>query len=327
MTTELRPDLRTLPFGLKRYRPGIFEKLHACGSGIVTASQVPALFNESRFAGRFATLAHIKGLSPLESFGNEALMERGLRLEKVACEMVSEDKGWRVHQAKAWKAHDRIERLAASPDAVCWDNDDNPLGDHGNHPGIGEIKVVADMIWSQRWQEGPPLDVELQHQTQFACTGATWGFIAALVVGTFRWDLIVYETKPRADVIAILEAEVETALAKLDEGDLGAPDEHKASIRAAQRLWAPDESKVLALNDPEADDRLQRWLQARADRLAAEKVEEAQHVYFASRALDHGLIRCPGGGTVAIKSVQKKAHKVEATEYRRLTPKPAKEEP
>ena len=321
MTAD-RPDLRTLPFGLIRYEPGVFEKMHACGSGIVTASQVPALFGESRFSGRFATLAHIKGLAPLESFGNEALMDRGQRLERVALEMVAEEKGWTVEQVKAWKAHERIDRLAASPDAVAWMDQVEPE----TLPGIGEVKVVADMVWSKLWQEGPPLDVELQHQTQFACTGASWGFIAALVVGTFRWDLIVYETKPRADVIAILEAEVETALTKLDQGDLGAPDEHEASIRASQRLWAPDPDKVLSLNEPEADQQLAAWLKARDTRLEAEKTEKAAKAYFAARAVDAGLIRCPSGGTVAVTNVFRKAYQVAASESRRLTPKPAKEE-
>lgn len=320
------PDLRTLPFGLKRYRPGVFEQMHACGSGIVTASQVPALFGESRFAGRFATLAHIKGLSPLESFGNEALMARGQRLEKVACEMVAEEKGWVVNQVKAWKAHERIEKLAASPDAVAWREEDPGEGNIISPPGIGEIKVVADLVWSQRWQEGPPLDVELQHQTQFACTGASWGFIAALVVGTFRWDLIVYETKSRPDVIAIIEAEVEAALAALDAGDLGAPDEHEASIRAAQRLWAPDPDKVLSLNDEAWDADLSAWIEARETRLAAQKIEDEKKAKFAAVALDAGLIRCPGGGTVTIKNVMRKAYQVAASESRRLTPKPAKDQ-
>lgn len=317
-----RPDARKLPLGLTRYAPGVFEKLHDAGSGVFTASLISALFGESRFTGRFAAMCHVAGLVPIKFAGNQ-LTERGKALESLVISMVDEDHPWSSVQARAWRRHPRIAGLVASPDAVSW----RAVGDTLEvEPGIGEVKVVNELDFQQRWLDGPPLDVELQHQTQFACTGAAWGWIAALVVGAFRWDLLVYPTEPDPRVIGIIEDEVTKALADLEAGDMGAPDEHGSSIAAAERLWAPDPSKILHLNDPEADDRLERWLQARADRLAAEKLEDAQQRYFAARALDHALIRCPGGGSVKVSLHRRKAFAVEAQEVRRMEPKPAKEE-
>lgn len=311
---KAKPDLRSLPFGLKRYRPGMFHTIHAAGSKIITASLVPGLFGESRFHGRFAVMCHVSGLVPLPEFGNEALMERGNRLEAVAIQMIAEEKGWQTYQPRAYVVHPTIDRLIASPDALAWHT-------LGGEPGIGEIKVVADMIYQKLWMDGPPLDVQLQHQTQFACTGAQWGFIAVLVVGGFRWDLLVYETTPDQRVIDIIEAEVVKARHQIDEGDMGAPDEHRSSIAAAHALWTPVAGKELLLNDPEADERLERWLQAKADRVAAEKVEEAQQRYFAARALDHAVIKCPSGGFVTIADRKRKAFSVPASTYRVMTPK------
>lgn len=324
LTAPPRPDARKLPLRLVRYAPGVFERFHDAGSRTFTASLVPALFGESRFTGRFAAMCHVAGLRGIEFVGN-AMTERGTRLEATAIAMVDEEKagdGWQSVRASAWARHPKIEGLIGSPDAVTWRPDD------GGElvPGIGEVKVVADFVFQERWLDGPPLDVELQHQTQFACTGATWGWIAALVVGAFRWDLLVWETRPDPRVIPIIEAEVAKALADVESGDMGLPDDHRTSIEAAQKLWAPDPSKILNLNDPESDDRLERWLQARADRLAAEKVEDAQSRYFAARALDHSLIRCPGGGSVKISLHRRKAFTVEAQEVRRMDPRPAKEE-
>jgi hypothetical protein len=329
MSAELadRPDLRSLPLGLKRYRPGVFEKLHAAGNKTFTASMVPALFGESRFHGAFATMCHAAGLVPLPDFGDSELMTRGTKMEGIAVDEVREQEGWPVcHHIKAWAPHPTIAGLAASPDALAWQTPDG-------EPGIGEIKVVLREVFQGRdklrpdynWLGGPPMDVELQHQTQLACTGAKWGFIAALMPD-YGWKLVVYPTEPDPRIIRIIEAKARECLAMLEAGDMGVPDEHPTSIKSAQALWAPVEGKVLALNDPEAGERLERWIQARADRLAYEKVEDAQQRWFAARALDHDKITVPGGGFVKISNRKRKAFSVPAGEFRVLEPKEAKGE-
>lgn len=300
----VKRDRRTLPFGLRRYRPGIFDKLHGAGSGVLTASQIPALFKQSRFAGRYALAAHILGKVPLEQ-PSEALVERGRRLEPLFVDMLRDDKGWECRQLRAYAPHRRIHRLISSPDLDAYDRAD-ALTD----TGIIETKVVADMVFAERWADEPPLDVQLQHQTQYACTGAQWGAIAALVIGTYRFDLIVYETKPDPDAIAVIEDAATQFLAMLDAGQMPEPDDHRTSLAALAKLYPEvDPGKVVRFSGEDASESERRWdawNQARLDRLASEKIEEAAQNWFFTKGPDAAQFSIGNDRTVNVKVVNRK---------------------
>lgn len=311
----VRRDRRSLPLGLRRYRPGIFDRYHGPGSRIVTASQVPALFGQSRFAGRYALAAHIMGKVPLRQ-PTEALVERGQMLEPVVAALIARETGWEVQPVRAWAAHHKIDRFIASPDFIAYRKD-------RDGPGIIEAKVVADLVFEKLYEDAPPLEVELQHQAQYACTGATWGAIAPLVLGTFRFDQIVYHREPEPDTIRILEDGVAAFLAMVDLGRMPDPDEHNTSIDALAAIYPEVEpGKVARLVGEDADEAVARfdaWQQARLDALAAEKTEEAAKNWFFTRAPDAGQIRVGNDRVIDVSIHHRKESKriVAAGSYRK----------
>lgn len=297
-------DKRTLPLGLRRYRPGIFEKIHQCGSGMVTASQVPALFKHSRFTGRYALAAHVNGSVALAG-PDEDLGWWGKELEPVILKRVALQKGWQVEQVSAYAAHRRINRLIASPDAIAW------RPDRPGEPGIIEIKDVGDFVFSEHWDGEPPIDVLLQHQTQYACTGATWGAIVPLVQRYRTRDVIVFDSVPNQEAIDLIERNVSTFLAMLDVGQMPEPDDHPTSIDALAGIYPEAKpSKVITLDGEvgqEAARRFDAWQQAKLDGKAAKATEEASRDWFFMQALDAGEVRIDNDRTVKISVRRKKA--------------------
>jgi predicted phage-related endonuclease len=115
------------------------------------------------------------------------MLVRGHDLEKVAAELV----GRKFPQWKITKNDDyfidRERRLGATPDYFAIDPD---------RVGFGclQIKVVAEPIFKRIWKEdnNVPLWIALQVQQEMLLTGASWGMVAVLPLGAFRWDVVTY---------------------------------------------------------------------------------------------------------------------------------------
>ena len=74
-----------------------------------------------------------------------------------------------------------------------------------NTTGVLEIKTV-DWLAFKDWEDSePPLSYQLQIQTQFACSGYSWGVIAVLVGGN---DLKIYEYESRPATIKLIEQRI-----------------------------------------------------------------------------------------------------------------------
>ena len=316
-------NLNTLPFGLRPYQPLEFVKLHAAGSGMLTASQIPALFGHSRWGGRYAIAAHISGRLAMEGADNP-MTARGRRLlEPVACDMLQEE-GYHVTRPELgmWVPHPTIKNFAASPDAIAFH-----LEETGGQPLVGEIKVVAEAVWKERWQDGPPLEVELQHQAQLACCGkeALFGVIGALVVGQFCFDLHPYETSRNTGAIRLIEEAATALLDLLDAGEMPEPDSHESAGRVLQLLHPIDPAKEIQLTGEEAKlaaAHFDAWEEAKTRRLQAEGIEKIAKAYFMAKAKDASRIFIGNGErTVFVKDINKKAYSVAATSFRQVTPK------
>lgn len=303
-----------LPLNLIPYTEQSFRLMHAAGSRMISASNVAALFGRSRWTSRFAYLAHVSGRVPMPEVGG-AHIERGKRLERVVAEMVAEDKGWRVENVRAWAEHPAVTGLYASPDGVAWRPDREDAG-------VLELKTVDALIFEREWLGGVPLDIELQHQTQLACTGAKWGAIAILILGIGRFDLVVYETEPHAGTIRAIEREAREALRMIAAGELPPFDDSDHTVEALRALYPVEEGKMVAISDEEREEgarRWEAWAQARLDRLAAEKVEEAQRRWFTVRGVGAALIRIDNSREIAVKQSSVKAKTIPATTMTRYT--------
>ena len=304
-----------LPLNLIPYSDESFKLMHGAGSGMISASNIAALFGRSRWTSRFAYMAHVMGRVPMPEVAG-AHIERGKRLERVVAEMVAEDKGWTVSNIRAWAGHPAITGLYSSPDGVAWRPD-------REDPGVLELKTVDSLIFEREWLGGVPLDIELQHQTQLACTGARWGAIAILVLGIGRFDLIVYETEPHAGTIRAIEREAAKALQMIKAGELPAIDDDSAhTVEALRALYPVEEGKEASIPDEERAEgarRWEAWAQARLDRLAAEKIEEAQKRWFSVRGPGAALIRVDNARTIEVKQSPVKAKTIPATTMTRFT--------
>lgn len=315
-----RIDGRTLPLGLTRYTPdrpgrvGTFKKLHAPGNRLITASQVPALWNQSRFAGRYATVAHALGIVPLEVKDNSRI-QIGRWLEPVAAAMLAEETGLRVKPIRAYARHRSIDGLLASPDTLAWDPQRDPL-DAGNC----ELKVVHEFVFNDRWLDGPPLETQLQHQTQFACCGATWGYIGALVWGIGRFELVAYPTVPNPAAIKLIEDDVRVVLDLIARGELPDPDPHPTSITALQTAFPgviPNKSVTLEGDEAVEGEKLfDEWVAVRAAESAAKARSKKIKNWFAMMAVDADELRVSADKYVRIKEVSKRESVTRAHTYR-----------
>ena len=277
---------QSLPFNLQPYAEGEFDKMHAAGSMLVSASGVPAIFNAipQRY-GKLTYAMHLAGQKPLPDLDDVALIKIGNLLEPLAAEMLAEQIGVEVTRYDAYSRHPWLP-LFATPDAVAWI--DGVLY-------IIEIKTVCPRVWAQHWQDGPPLHVALQHQTQFACTGAKAGIIASLSPAYGSLDF--WFTTPDQPTIDKIELGVDSLMATLERGDMPEPDDTETDADAFRSLmWQSDAEKVISIEGDEAVRRAKQYQQAKDDEAAATRMITAQKRWFQSRIGDAQRANIDDGG-------------------------------
>jgi hypothetical protein len=300
----------TLPFGLQTYEDGEFHAVHAPGSGVVTGSTVPALFGFSRWTGRYALAAHIAGKVPLPS-GDNPLSARGRDLEVVTASKLRA-KGYQLWRPAAgmYARHPTIPNFLASPDGVVRKKDRRQDGF-----GLQEGKVVARSVFAKSWDEGPPEEVHLQSQSQFACCpDATWGLITALVIGDFQLDLHVYQTERNEKAIKLIEAAVQTLLDLLARGEMPEPDTHATAAAVLQALHPLDEAREISLvgeDYVEAVRHADLWRQSATARLKADKDEKACKAWFLAKAKGAGRVHIGNDRMVEIKEQYRAGYTVD----------------
>lgn len=221
---------QALPFGLKRYGGNTFDKLHKCGSGCITASQIADLFGEGR-EGKYALYAHVIGLLDMSPDESE-LMERGHMLQPVAAKMYQKETGRKTRNIHARVKHPDLD-FYASPDVLTVYED----GDGEEEPG--EIKVLTYDTYETHWQGGPPKRVLLQHQAQLLLTGAQRGPIICLIDGDYTFRLHHWDVKAHKGVQLNILKRVTQALKEIANHQLPPPDlthagDQDALIRLAQ---------------------------------------------------------------------------------------------
>ena len=312
--------LSALPLGLVRYRPGVFEKLHACGSGQITASNAAALLGVGKYAGRYALAAHVSGRHPLPDADN-ARTRMGRWLEPVAAGMLAEETGLKVRSIRAYARCRAVPKLVASPDTLFWEPNDDP--------GIGELKLVHEQIFDREWMDGPPIHHLVQHQTQFAATGAKTGRIGALVWGMSRFELIAFPTEPNPRAIALIEQEARDLLAKLEQGEMPEPDPHPTSVDALHALYphlVP--GKVVELQgerQAEGQKLFDEWQEVKARLSQDQKRADEIKNWMAAQAVDADLLRIDQLRSVTAKIVERKGYEVKPSRYWDYRPKDERE--
>lgn len=263
------PVTDLLPWGMTPYRPGDFEKMHAPGTMLASASGIPALFN--LFPQRFGPLAyamHLKGERPLPDPGNEPHVRVGSVLEELVAELLSEELEAKVSKLDGFAKHAWLP-MYSTPDGEATTDVQRQV----------EIKVVTPRVYWEHWRDGPPLHVNIQHQVQFATTGAEAGIIAVFNLGycNLEW----FPTEPHKPTIEKIELKVGDFMDDLENGIYPDPEDCEPDFEAFRELmWQSDPEKTIAIDGGEAELRAQQFLQAKLDYAAAEKTIEANKRWF-----------------------------------------------
>lgn len=149
----------------------------------LTASDIPAVAGADPYRSPLMVYAEKTGL--VEPTADSNLMRRGRWLEAAVFEALLEEfPAWELRRAGVY-LRDAALRMGATPDLVAIDRD---------RPGIGNIqcKVVARPRFDREWQDGrAPLAYQLQTLAEGSLLDSGWNAVAALVIDTYRADLVV----------------------------------------------------------------------------------------------------------------------------------------
>lgn len=205
MTIERIPIDLSTPAGIDAW--------HGLRGPVLTASQVPALYGVS---------PHITlGRLWLEKAGHRfddgpdpesSVIRRGRALEQVVANLVNErHPTWEIQKAQYFY-RDAKRRMGATPDFLVIDHERDGLG-------VIQTKTVASSEWKKHWdEESCPLWISLQTTMEMLMTGASWGMVAALEIGEFKFELHEYPIARNFSVESRIQASVADFWHKLDNG-------------------------------------------------------------------------------------------------------------
>lgn len=225
----------------------------------VSASQVPAVFNVSQWQTRWQLYHWFQGVEipKTETDG----MTWGKRLQRPILEWAAEEMNLKLIEHDDYDGLDKLDTAAAAelvrnrylrhpqwpigatPDGFCI----HPT----NGLGVVEGKNVSGFQYRDAWADGPPLDVELQLQTQMMVPHPEhglpkWGAIAALIGGSDP-QLIMRRPEPEAQAQIIGEVGnfLARVFAKEEPAMTGDVKEYPLFIK----LWPrADKAKVMTID-------------------------------------------------------------------------------
>lgn len=292
-----------------------FEAIHAPGSMQVTASIWPTLVLAERdrpswMPSPYAYAMHLMGKVPLPPPGKE--VRRGKLFEGPAEQILEEDHGIRLREKQFHVKHPKLDGVSATLDGLAEDG------------RIVEIKVVDQRDYTERWTRHPPIYPRMQALCQLACMPEVEeAVVAALVVS---WKEIKVETcrvERMPGLIKSLELRAAKFLELIRAGEAPAPDFSRSSALTLRKALGLTEKRTSLVDSADLM-RFERWQQAKLDKQAAEKTEEACRNYFTVRMLGATQAYIGDRYRIDVKEVHKKEHVVKACSYPQFTLKELK---
>ena len=169
----------------------------------VGGTESAALFGLSPYISAFELYHRKIGNIPEPDFSDNDRIFWGKFLEPSIAAGVADIKGWKVAKVTDYMINDDCPGHGASLDYEILEAPRVKK----DGPGILEIKTCDFLTFKSDWEdEAPPLQYELQLQTQMACSGFLWGTIAVLIGGN---QLKTYDYEARPRTIAKIEEEVQ----------------------------------------------------------------------------------------------------------------------
>lgn len=153
----------------------------------VTASSVGVLFGLHPYQTVAGLWAEKTGTEMPRK--DTADLRRGRLLEGAVAAAVKEARpGWAVVKANEY-LRDPDARLGATPDFFLIDKARGAM----DILGVMQAKTANQWEFERSWGQDPPIWIVLQCLVEMMLSGATWGFVACLVVDGGAFDLHMYE--------------------------------------------------------------------------------------------------------------------------------------
>lgn len=271
----------------------------------ISATQVPALFNQSPYMTLYMLWHHFKNGLPLDADPNER-MEWGFALQTIIIEAAAK-------KLRLEHVENVADEYSRSPDFRVGCTIDGFMLDPSRGLGFVECKNVDGLVFRDQWtDDAAPPHIELQHQTQLMVPHPEhglpkWGVIAALVGGN---ELKLYERQPLDDVQNLIAGEATAFFESLEKGIEPDAFGDEKEIAALAFLYpeAP-ELKTLVIDDPDKAnafaDTADQYAKVREQRLISEKAEKQLKAKLLATAKDNGIVIAANCEAIIKKTVTK----------------------
>ncbi len=290
-------------------KPTSDEHWHTLRHGVVTSTEVSALFGLSPYLTAFE-LWHRKRAAEPTVFESNERMEYGKLFEPAIAEMAARKRGWLVVPLKDF-AMDREHRIGASFD-FCVHDPELPM------TRIVECKNVDGLVFKRGWEETEfgleaPAHIEMQVQHQMLVAHCRHATIAAVVGGN---RLFLLDREFDSGVCAAILSRVAEFWKSVESGVAPQPDYAKDAEFIASLYQYAEPGKVIQGSEEVA-------AACAAYTAAAARAKEADEVKAAERARiltligDAERVMLPGYNLSA-GVVSRGEYVVKATSYRNL---------
>lgn len=274
----------------------------------IGGSDAPAIMGVCPFKSPLQVWAAKQGLDYVDDLQTEA-MGWGNRLEPVICEALSERLGepvrrWDqdlivIHPTRQWQA--------CTPDAFVGEGQDR----------LVEIKTTSSYRAGD-WEEGPPLNYQVQVQHNLAVTGAKEAFVACLIGGQ---RLVVHRVEPVPVFIAEMCVREEAFWRNCQAGiePEAGPGQIDRAILGS--LYTTREEPLVFADGPVCQQAIeidQQLEQLREQIKAATTKKEALENQMLQLMAGHETAILPSGAKWSYRWQTRKAYQVEESRYRVL---------
>lgn len=190
--------------------------------------------------------------------------------------------------------HPDFDWLAATPDRFTWE-----IGEEESQGSPLEIKHARSKKWRE-WQDGAPLWVQIQVQTQIACAVAPWGAYCGFVGGApFMGDIERNDGFIDSTLLIL-----DDFILRLNAGilpDVTAPRD----LTPIKKLYPHDNGETIMLT---ADDKdlADGWQQAKEDRKKSEDEREMKEAKLRAKIGGATFGSLPDGTILSLKTTVRK---------------------
>lgn len=290
-------------------KPTSDEHWHALRHGVITSTEVSALFGLSPYLTAFE-LWHRKRAAEPEVFETNERMEYGKLFEPAIAEMAARKRGWTIVPLKDFAIVPE-HRIGASFDFCTHDPEIA-------FTRIVECKNVDGLVFKRGWEETDygmeaPAHIEMQVQHQMLVSGTLQATIAAVVGGN---RLFLLDRTADPGVHAAIIERVAEFWTSVESGVPPTPDYAKDAEFIASLYQYAEPGKVIQGTD-EIAEACSAYVKAAAWAKNAEEIKAAERARILTLIGDAERVMLPGYNLSA-GVVSRGEYVVKATSYRNL---------